>query len=340
MRGLVIDEVVGTNDLEVIRSTRKQINELLESSPASEHMGQKRFRELAKLYLEWRPNLRGVQTEAEIVDLGEKSQRLGECHDLLSYVGADLAPTERESELLYLLVQHDLFAAFLNIQLVKARTYMCSRACARIASFVKLPTPLASVGQEGRRACSSSDARIGRPNTFRIGNAGPLGAAHRAQPLSLARTSFSSAWGEMPRLRPAVGLVRRPTLQMNLTNIGYTYLGAAQPVLFGITLALAPGWCGIVGDNGCGKTTLARVVCGQLAPSEGALTHGLVCAMCEQNANLPPARLAEFACDYARRCASVRWEGSPSRVPSSPSTTRVSVPCSWEMSSCSRATRA
>lgn len=110
VRSLVIDEVVGTNDLEGIRSTRKQINELLESPPAAEHVGQKRFRELAKLYLEWRPNLRGVQTEAEIVDLGEKSQRLGECHDLLSYVGADLAPTvdlaltERERELLYLLV--------------------------------------------------------------------------------------------------------------------------------------------------------------------------------------------------------------------------------------------
>lgn len=124
VRSLVINEVVGTNDLEGIRSTRKQINELLESSSASEHMGQKRFRELAKLYLEWRPNLRGVQTEAEIVDLGEKSQRLGECHDLLSYVGADLAPTERESELLYLLVQHDLFAAFPSIQLEEATAYM------------------------------------------------------------------------------------------------------------------------------------------------------------------------------------------------------------------------
>ncbi|MST59803.1 hypothetical protein [Parafannyhessea umbonata] len=124
VRSLVINEVVGTNDLEGIRSTRKQINELLESSSASEHMGQKRFRELAKLYLEWRPNLRGVQTEAEIVDLGEKSQRLGECHDLLGRAGSDLALTERESELLYLLVQHDLFAAFPSIQLEEATAYM------------------------------------------------------------------------------------------------------------------------------------------------------------------------------------------------------------------------
>ena len=93
---------------------------------------------------------------------------------------------------------------------------------------------------------------------------------------------------------------------MNLTNIGYTYPGAAQPVLSGITLALAPGWCGIVGDNGCGKTTLARVVCGQLAPSEGTLTHGPVCAMCEQDANVAPARLTEFACDYAADAVRLR----------------------------------
>lgn len=107
-------------------------------------------------------------------------------------------------------------------------------------------------------------------------------------------------------MHPAVGLVGRPTLQMNLTNIGYTYPGAAQPAFSGITLALAPGWCGIVGDNGCGKTTLARVACGQLAPSEGTLTHGLVCAMCEQDANVTPARLAEFACDYAADAVRLR----------------------------------
>ncbi|MGN0295826.1 MAG: Fic family protein [Parafannyhessea sp.] len=282
VRSLVIDEVVGTNDLEGIRSTRKQINELLESASAAEHVGQKRFRELAKLYLglsggnavppqspediraiydqvmagedlgknapdgrlfrrsgvevigkSGDPIHEGAKTEAEIVaglgsllafasspdvpqlysaiashfmfeyihpfydgngrtgryllalylseplseltslslsreiaenrspyykafqdaeapmnhgeltpfviqmleyvssaqdrliaDLGEKSQRLGECHDLLGRAGSDLALTERESELLYLLVQHDLFAAFPSIQLEEATAYM------------------------------------------------------------------------------------------------------------------------------------------------------------------------------------------------------------------------
>ena len=59
VRGLVIDEVVCSNELEGVRSTRRQINDLLESIPydsgALEH---KRFRELARLYLELSDNNR------------------------------------------------------------------------------------------------------------------------------------------------------------------------------------------------------------------------------------------------------------------------------------------
>ena len=52
IRGLVIDEVVSTNDLEGVISTRRQINELLqEESHSGGPAEQKRFMELAKLYL-------------------------------------------------------------------------------------------------------------------------------------------------------------------------------------------------------------------------------------------------------------------------------------------------
>ena len=53
VRGLVVDEVVSTNDLEGVYSTRRQINELLQRSPTdTDPVGQKRFRELARLYLD------------------------------------------------------------------------------------------------------------------------------------------------------------------------------------------------------------------------------------------------------------------------------------------------
>ena len=51
VRSLVIDEVVGTNSLEGIHSTRGQISELLETVPPTSNESDKRFRELAMLYL-------------------------------------------------------------------------------------------------------------------------------------------------------------------------------------------------------------------------------------------------------------------------------------------------
>lgn len=53
IRSLVITEVVCSNELEGVYSTRRQINDLLETAPAdSNDLGRKRFRELARLYLE------------------------------------------------------------------------------------------------------------------------------------------------------------------------------------------------------------------------------------------------------------------------------------------------
>lgn len=52
IRNLVINEVVSTNELENIHSTRRQISEVLEESSQDERaLADKRFRELAKLYL-------------------------------------------------------------------------------------------------------------------------------------------------------------------------------------------------------------------------------------------------------------------------------------------------
>ncbi len=53
VRSLVISEVVCSNELEGVHSTRRQINDLLETMPAdSAKLGHRRFRELARLYLE------------------------------------------------------------------------------------------------------------------------------------------------------------------------------------------------------------------------------------------------------------------------------------------------
>lgn len=68
IRGLVIDEVVCSNDLEGVYSTRRQINDLLETIPSeSPLLEHKRFRELARLYLELSDSARTLpQTPEDI----------------------------------------------------------------------------------------------------------------------------------------------------------------------------------------------------------------------------------------------------------------------------------
>ncbi len=53
LRGLIMDEIVSTNEIEGIHSTRRQIEEALESTESNNTSAQsKRFREFAQLYLE------------------------------------------------------------------------------------------------------------------------------------------------------------------------------------------------------------------------------------------------------------------------------------------------
>ena len=65
IRSLVIDEVVSTNALEGIHSTRRQIDELLCETSESQSLSNKRFRELANLYLGLTTDAQGLPNSAE-----------------------------------------------------------------------------------------------------------------------------------------------------------------------------------------------------------------------------------------------------------------------------------
>ncbi len=95
-------------------------------------------------------------------------------------------------------------------------------------------------------------------------------------------------------------------MQLNLSNIEYCYPQAQAPILRGITVAFPQGWTGIVGDNGCGKTTLARIACGLITPDAGSVGPSLVSAYCAQDATNPPDNLEEFAAAYDRRAARLK----------------------------------
>lgn len=97
-----------------------------------------------------------------------------------------------------------------------------------------------------------------------------------------------------------------PSANLALSHVGYTYPGAARPALRDVSVAFPVGWTGIVGDNGCGKTTLAMVAAGLLDPDEGSVTPRLYGEYCRQDSSTNPDALYDFACDWGQDAVRLR----------------------------------
>ena len=104
---------------------------------------------------------------------------------------------------------------------------------------------------------------------------------------------------------PACHEERCPT-QLTLTGVTYAYPSVPDPILDSVTITFPTGWTGLLGDNGCGKSTLAKIACGMLAPDAGQVTHGLFAVYCAQETDAPPENLYEFAGTYDREARRLR----------------------------------
>lgn len=93
---------------------------------------------------------------------------------------------------------------------------------------------------------------------------------------------------------------------LTLTRITYTYPSSSEAVLRNISATFSTDWTGIIGNNGCGKSTLARIACNVLQPDCGSYTLKLTHAYCEQDAGIEPPLLYDFACDYSNDAQKLR----------------------------------
>ena len=86
--------------------------------------------------------------------------------------------------------------------------------------------------------------------------------------------------------------------QISIQNLSFTYPGSHLPVFQGLDLSLDTRWrLGLVGRNGRGKTTLLRLLAGELAPDGGSV---LSCPVTTQLFPFPPGDTSRTALEVAR----------------------------------------
>ena len=101
-------------------------------------------------------------------------------------------------------------------------------------------------------------------------------------------------------------LSKELAMQLNLTHISYTYPGTASPAIEDVSATFPSGWTGIIGDNGCGKSTLARIAARVITPDSGTVSPNLFASYCEQDSTQEPDKLFDLASDWGKEAQRAR----------------------------------
>ena len=212
--------------------------------------------------------------------------------------------------------------------------YFLENVASRMLELARIwPQGLFEVKGSYRQFLAEKDAALAGQESYRESLANKVRRemdwlAHKAR----ARTRKGQARiDEAGRLASELdemrGRAARPTAGIEFTGSGRrtrelvvvrdaakSYGGA--PVVRGLTLVLSPGArLGLVGRNGSGKTTVLRLLAGELAPEEGSIrrAHQLRVVQFEQDRSaLDPARTLRAS--LASHGDSVMYQGRPIHV--------------------------
>ncbi len=97
-------------------------------------------------------------------------------------------------------------------------------------------------------------------------------------------------------------------ITLRLVRVDFAYRESVS-ILSGVSLDLGPGWTAVVGANGGGKTTLLRLLAGELRPDAGAIERHSPSALvhlCRQRVDDAGSAVGDFAASWERAAIRLR----------------------------------
>ena len=93
---------------------------------------------------------------------------------------------------------------------------------------------------------------------------------------------------------------------LTITNLNFIHIGASHYLLKNINLTFQPGWTGVIGANGTGKTTLLKLINGNLEPKTGQILNNSSSIFCEQRMDSYSELIEDFMYAYDSHACKLR----------------------------------